>query len=192
MPHSYGIIDHHYSISKLDILMTCIVGIATEDSVYIGGDRAASDEDSIYSLRTPKVFTNGSWIVGYCGTIGIAQLIEFIEFEEEVDDPYTYIRLTIVEQLKKAIESFSNASAEHDTAWLIGYKNRLFELCDSDWGVMEFQEVAIGSGGSFALGSLHTTSQFDVATPYYRIECALNAAIALSPLCQGPIDILNV
>jgi hypothetical protein len=79
----------------------------------------------------------------------------------------------------------------NDTDILIGIRGRLFELSPVDWSVAEVLETAIGSGGDFALGSLHTTKEFP-ATPEFRIEYALNAAIAYSPNCQGPIDILSV
>lgn len=172
--------------------MSCIIGIVDEEHVYMGGDRGASDDVSIVSIHTPKIFVRGNWIIGYCGSIGIGQLIEFIDLEDDVENPYTYIRLSIVEALRNAMESFGNTPQEHDTGWMIGYKGRLFELSAEDWGVVEVEESAMGSGGTFALGSLHTTKQFPVALPTYRIEQALGAAITYSPTCQGPIDILSV
>ena len=65
----------------------------------------------------------------------------------------------------------------------------MFEFNTGDWGVAEITECSIGSGGNFALGSLYTSIDSD---PMDRIELALEAAIAYSPTCQGPIDILSI
>lgn len=171
--------------------MTCIVGIASEDKVYIGSDRGASDGESIISLAKPKVYIRGDWIFAYSGSLGTGQLMQCITIPDIDDqDPFIVLRLDIVEALKNAMESFGTPDNEHASDFLIGAKGRLFELSTSDWGVAEVEESALGSGGAFALGSLHTTKQFPVATPTYRIEQALNAAITCSPTCQGPIDIL--
>lgn len=169
--------------------MTCIVGISDGDLVYIGGDRSASDGDSIVSIKNPKVEERSNWIYGYAGTIGIGQLLSFINLRPEVDNPYTYIRLTIVEELKKAIESFSNPPVEHDTTWLIGKNGRLFELSSQDWGVVEVDQTSIGSGSQYALGSLYTSID---KHPIERINLAVGSAITYSPMCQGPIDIVFI
>lgn len=172
--------------------MTCVVGIANEGNVYIGADRGASDNDSIISLGRPKVCKQGNWLYGFAGSLGNGQLLDNITFPvlKKTDDPYKIIRFDIMPLIKNLIESHGSDKDDNATDYLIGTKGRLFELSTEDWGLVEIDEVAIGSGGSFALGSLYTTSLFEAATPYYRIEQALNAAITYSPTCQGPIDIL--
>lgn len=168
--------------------MTCIVGIIQDNTVYVGGDRSASDGDSIISIKNPKVEERNGWVYGYAGTIGIGQLFSFIPLPAEVDNEYHYIRLTIVEELKKAMDSFTNPPTEHDTTWLIGKNGRLFELSSSDWGVVEVEETSIGSGSQYALGSLYTSID---KTPIDRISLALGASIIYSPMCKGPIDIVS-
>lgn len=171
--------------------MTCIIGIAHEGHVYIGGDRSASDGESIVSLTTPKVYIRGDWIFAYSGSLGSGQLMQCITIPDIDDqDPFIILRMDIVEALKSAIDTYGTSNEEHAAEFLIGSKGRLFELSTADWGVAEVKETSLGSGGAFAMGSLHTTSQFPVATPLYRIEQALDAAITYSPTCQGPIDIL--
>lgn len=168
--------------------MTCIVGISDGDLVYIGGDRAASDGDTILSIKNPKVYSSNDWVYGYAGTIGIGQLISAITLPPPSEvNIYNYIRFDLVEQLRKAIDAFSNSPTEHDTSWLIGADGRLFELSAEDWGVVEVDQTSIGSGSQYALGSLYTSIDKD---PVDRIGLALGAAIAYSPMCQGPIDIL--
>jgi hypothetical protein len=169
--------------------MTCIVGITNGYQIYMGGERGASDGDSIISLVNPKVESRNGWIYGYAGTIGIGQLLSYIPLESEVEEIFPYIRLYIVEELRKSMESFTNPPTEHDTTWLIGYKGRLFELSSSDWGVIEIYESAIGGGSQYALGSLYTSTTEE---PETRILLALQAAITYSPTCQGTWDSIHV
>jgi 20S proteasome alpha/beta subunit len=167
--------------------MTCVVGITNGTRVYIGADRSASDEITIVSMCRPKVHIKNNFVFGYAGSLGTGQLMEMINFKNDYDDVYTYIRLDIVEQMKKAIESFGSTSEEHGVSFLIGREGRLFEFSTEDWSVIEVEETAVGSGGPIALGSLYTSKHFDNIE--YRIDRALNAAITYAPTCSGPIDI---
>jgi len=170
--------------------MTCVVGITDGTNVYVGADRGASDDSTIVSIAQPKVKVNGEWIYGYSGSIGNGQLLDFITFPalKKADDPYKIIKFDIVSQLKALYESHGSDKDDNTTDYLIGIRGRLFELSSEDWGVTEVAEVAIGSGGNFALGSLYTTKDME-DNPIIRITFALNAAITYSPTCQGPTDI---
>lgn len=173
--------------------MTCIVGIADGKNVYIGGDRGGSDGSSIVSLAMPKVHIRDEWIFGYAGSIGVGQIMQIIDIPiiKDDEDPFLVLRMDLVDAFRSMLEHQGiTINEDTDTDILIGIRGRLFEFSPSDWSVAEIKETAIGSGGNFALGSLHTTKQFEVATPIYRIEQALNAAITYSPTCQGPLDIL--
>lgn len=170
--------------------MTCIVGISTSSNVYIGGDRSASDEQCIVPMCRPKVHNINGWVFGYAGSIGIGQLLEFINFPSDVIDPYKTLRIDIVEQYKKAIESFGTSDDEAYAEFLIGYDDLLFEFNTSDWGVLQVKESAVGSGYNIALGSLYTTSIYLDYPPSTRVSTALDAAIKYSPSCLGPIDIV--
>ena len=171
--------------------VTCIVGITDGESVYIGSDRGASDDESILSLKKPKVYIRGDWIFAYSGSLGTGQLMQCITMPDlnDGDDPFIILRLDIVDALKGAIDSYGTDHSDHAADFLIGAKGRLFELSTADWGVAEVEETALGSGGAFALGSLFSTKD-TYSNPMMRMTYALNAAITYSPTCQGPIDIL--
>lgn len=173
--------------------MTVIVGITDGNKVYIGGDRGASDDSSIVSISQPKVKVKGSWIYGYSGSLGNGQLFDLIDLPPvgEDEDPFKILRLDIVEELKSIMESHGSDKEDYATDFLIGCKGRLFELSSMDWGVLEVSEVAVGSGGNFAMGSLYTTYSMNIPITE-RIGYALGAAITYSPTCQGPIDILSI
>ena len=172
--------------------MTCIVGIVDDGVIYIGGDRGASDGSAIVSLATPKVYIRDEWIFGYAGSLGIGQIMQIINIPilEEDDDPFIILRMDIVDAFKAMIDAQGiTLNEDNDTDILIGCRGRLFEFSPSDWSVAEIKQTAIGSGGNFALGSLHTSIDAD---PIDRIGIALGAAITYSPSCQGPIDILYI
>jgi hypothetical protein len=171
--------------------MTVIVGITNGTNVYIGGDRGVSDDETILSLSRPKVHINNNWVFGYSGSLGIGQLMEFIDMPDAGEDPYKTLRMDVVSHMRSAIDLYSVSNAETASEFIIGTQGRLFEMNTTDWSVAEVNETALGSGSPFALGSLDTTKDFP-ATPEWRIEMALCAAITCSPSCQGGIDILNV
>jgi ATP-dependent protease HslVU (ClpYQ) peptidase subunit len=171
--------------------MTVIVGISNDTNVYIGGDRGVSDDNVILSMSRPKISQRDGWIFGYAGTLGTGQLIEFISLPKVLknDDPYKLLRMDIVEQLKKAYDAFGRDTEDNGTDWLVGYGNRLFEMSSGDWGVLEIDCTAIGTGSPFALGSLHTSQNWRDTKK--RIQKAIEASIQYSPTCSGPIDIYN-
>jgi ATP-dependent protease HslVU (ClpYQ) peptidase subunit len=170
--------------------MTCIVGITNGYQVYLGGERAASDGIGILSMASPKVHKRGDWVYGYAGTIGIGQLLDLTPLPEigEDDDIFFLIRTVVVEELKSIITKYSEEQTEKDTGWLIGARGRLFEVNHSDWSVIEVYESSIGSGSTYALGSIYTSMSNESIRN--RIELALQAAITYAPTCQGPYDIV--
>lgn len=175
--------------------MTCITGIAKDGVVYIGGERGLSDGSSIISLDTPKIYIRGEWIFGYAGSTGIGQIMQIIDLPELEgdDDPFMLLRMDIVDSFKLMIDQQGiTMNEDNEAEILIGCRGRLFEFSPSDSSVAEIKETSVGSGGNFALGSLYTTSTYEVATPIYRITTAIEAAIRFSPSCQGEIDILYI
>ena len=173
--------------------MTCIVGIAKDDVVYIGGERASSDGNTLITLTRPKVQRCGDYLIGYAGSQGIGQLAQMIDLPPgNSKNIEKVLRTTFIKSLKSAIEEYGNASTVDDnsTDWLIGVQGRLFEISSEDWQVGEYSYSSIGSGNNIALGSLHTTQNWKDQEK--RIHVALDAAITLSPTCQGPMDILKL
>lgn len=173
--------------------MTCIVGIAKDGNVYIGGDRGASDSYTILPLSRPKVKKCGELLIGYSGSMGIGELAHYIDIppigNKNIEKT---LRTVFVKALKNAIEEYGNASHldDNSTDWLIGVNGRLFEIASEDWSVAEFAESSIGSGNTIALGSLHTTRSWKDQEK--RIKYSLQAAVEISPSCSGPIDIYTI
>ena len=172
--------------------MTCIVGIAKDGIVYMGGDRGASDGSTILPLCRPKIIKHNEYLIGYAGSQGIGELAHFIPTPPVTKNIEKTLRTTFVKNLREAIEEYGNASLsdENGTDWLVGINGRLFEISSEDWSVCEFNETAIGSGNNIALGSLHTSRTWKDQEK--RIKFSLQAAVDISPTCLPPIDILHI
>jgi len=165
--------------------------MVSDSTIYIGGDRGISDDSSMLSMLLPKVVIKDEWIYGYAGSLGNGQLFDFIDLPpvDEDTDIYKVLRMDIVESYKSILDTHGSSGDDSETDFIIGCKGRLFEFNTGDWGVAEISQVAVGSGGNFALGSLYTSMDKE---PIERIGLALGAAITYSPTCQGPIDILHI
>ena len=174
--------------------MTCIVGIAKNDVVYMGGDRGASDGSSILPLCRPKIVKINNYLVGYAGSQGIGQLAHMIDLPPISNNKNITktLRTTFIKSLKNAVEEYGNASVNEDnsTDWLVGIHGRLFEITSEDWQVSEYEETSIGSGNYIALGSLHTSRSWKDQEK--RIRYSLQAAVDISPSCLGPLDIYKI
>src|SRR5436305_5717111 len=57
--------------------MTCIVGVAEQGVVYIGGDSAAVSSYNKTVKRDPKVFKKGDLLFGTCGSVRMRQLLQY-------------------------------------------------------------------------------------------------------------------
>lgn len=166
--------------------MTVIVGLVEDNTVYLSGDRGVSNGESILAMAQPKIFQKFSWVFGYCGNVGVGQVFASLDLPIVIDeDPYEVLRSIVIPDFIAELSKIKEF--EDDSDILIGSKGRLFEITTSDFGVIELSQAAIGTGYQYALGSLHSTIGEPAAV---RIGKAMKAAVTLSPLCMGPIDLI--
>src|SRR6185312_208445 len=194
--------------------MTCIVGIANGKNVWMGGDRCGSSETEKFEIVYPKIwigdiptgrFFNNSTekiIVGDRGSFRCAPLMRY------------GLKLPKLKTNQKAIEwlaiDFADALREifkkkgfteikdnseimpEDSAFLIGLRGHIYCM-EPNFQILDIKvnEYAIGSGGPFALGSLHTSKNLGW-TPQKRIESGLQAAADINPYVAPPFDIMNI
>ena len=174
--------------------MTCIVAITDGKTVYMGGDRGHSDSHTIVSSTRPKIFDVGSYLIGYAGNSGIGQAVVYnFEFPPlgKTHNIDRHMLQVFIPKLR-AFVTDNNIKLPDDSddnaSFIVGVKGRVYEIDLSDFQCIEYNEICIGSGGSYAYGSLYSNRDKD---PIYRINEALEAAILYSPTCQGPKDILH-
>jgi ATP-dependent protease HslVU (ClpYQ) peptidase subunit len=177
--------------------MTCIVGIAHNGIVYMGGDAAAADEDSslVSSRKEPKVFIKNGYLIGYSGSFRFGKVLQHTFNPPKLSDNNIdkFLNTTFVNSLRECCElnKIDPGSEEDSSEMIIGVAGRVFEFCN-DWhfgeDINDFN--AIGSGTKFALGSLYSTRR--LRSPNARIQLALESAERFSASVRGPFTILEL
>jgi 20S proteasome alpha/beta subunit len=174
--------------------MTCIVAIASEGKVYIGGERGNSDSSTIVSSTRPKIFECGPYLIGYAGNSGIGQAVVYnFEFPPvgKTHNIDRHMLQVFIPKLRSFITDNNIKLPDDDdngAGFIVGVKGRVYEVDLTDFQCVEYNEVSIGSGSSYAYGCLYSNTD---QAPHIRINEAIEAAITYSPTCQGPIDTLE-
>jgi hypothetical protein len=107
-------------------------------------------------------------------------------FENDLE---AWLRIEFASAIQQIAEQFKIDinNDDNSTSFLVGSQGRMFEVSTADWSVSEYREIATGSGYQYAFGSLYTSKGED---PKTRVRLAVQAAIAYSPECAKPVDIM--
>jgi ATP-dependent protease HslVU (ClpYQ) peptidase subunit len=176
--------------------MTAIVGITDQTKVYIGGDSGSSD-GWLETIRSDeKVFRNGPYLFGFTTSFRMGQLLHHaLTPPEPTGELDRFMVTTFVDAVRDCLKSGGWAQKTNEREeggdFLVGIGGRLFTVF-GDYQVAEqvAGHAAIGSGYLAALGSLHTTAQYDIA-PRQRIVHALQAAEHHTSGVREPFTILK-
>ena len=178
--------------------MTCIVGIKTDDAVHIGSDSAGVSGGLVEIRRDSKVFSLGEFIFGFTSSFRMGQLIQY-RFTpptppQEAEQVFAYMATDFVDAVRKVFEEYGymgkdDTGREEGGTFMVGYKNRLFEV-HSDFQVAEFvmNFASVGCGSPYALGSLYWSGHL---MPKERIYMALEAAEFFSAGVRGPFKCVS-
>jgi hypothetical protein len=182
--------------------MTCIVGIASQGRVFIGGDSAGVGGYDLTVRNDRKVFRNGDFVMGFTTSFRMGQLLAFAfnpPKPREGTDVFAYMVTDFVDAARATMKTggFSrvkDTNSEQGGVFLVGYAGRLFKI-ESDFQVGEsiYGFDAAGCGDQLALGSLHTSSKatglFTATDPEERIREALRVAESCSAGVRQPFFI---
>jgi len=180
--------------------MTCIVGVSKEGTVWLGGDRAATDGNLNRTIiGDPKVFMRGELGIGVCGSPKVMDAVAHA-IELPVQRSGTargFLVGELVPAMRAGLKALDCTADEqgHGTcfrgAMLLAYRGEVYTL------EMNFQLVkgsrgyaSVGSGSDLALGSLAETWRFD--SPRKRILASLKAAADGNAGVAPPFDIVVV
>jgi ATP-dependent protease HslVU (ClpYQ) peptidase subunit len=177
--------------------MTCIVGIAHEGKVFMGGDSCGSSYNW-QQVGNPKVFVvDGKFLIG-CTTS--FRMIDLLRFELKVEDQKTdmsddeFIRTVFIRAVRACFKEhgwLEKESGKNEGGnFLVGYKGTLYEVQD-DFSVLNSPKegMSVGSGTSAARGSLYTTREEKDAEA--RVTKALEAAEAVATGVRAPFIVLS-
>ena len=174
--------------------MTCIVGIRKDGEVWIGGDSAVSTEQKTNVTRNAKVFENGEFLFGMCGSVRMHQLIQYSLSLPATPRTMTDVQLhrwmvtDFVGALRECLKNGGFAKKENEQesggTFLAAVSGRLFCVY-SDYQVAEYDSeyMAIGSGEEYAVGALHASWHL---APKERAFAALEAAAHHNPFVRPP------
>ncbi|GHG80452.1 hypothetical protein [Streptomyces griseocarneus] len=161
--------------------MTVIVGLVHEDQVHLGGDSAGVGGSRLTIRKDPKVFRNGPYAMGFCGSFRMGQLLHHaFKAPKPKGDLDRFMTTKFVNKLRTCLKEAGWARKESEQeqggTFLVGIYGRLF-IVYGDYQVAEPADgyAAVGCGNEFALGALHATTSTNLA-PRERLTVALAAA----------------
>lgn len=183
--------------------MTCIVGIEHEGDVYIGGDSASVETQSLTIDTSPssKVFvtSDNRMVMGFCGSWRVSQLMQHslvLPPQPKSKDDFGYLVTTFMDAVRNTQTKSGAILKDRETessaaVFLLGYKSKLY-LIESDFqvGVPSGGVGATGCGADLALGALYATRH--VKDPQRRILTALEAAATYNAGVRAPFNIVKL
>ncbi len=177
--------------------MTCIVGLKTKDSLYIGADNAGCSMMHKSFRGDKKVFKKDGMLIGFTSSYRMGNLLQyklslpgFIE-GKETDE---YMCSDFIEAVRSLFISSGFAEKENNVelggTFIVGFKGNLYVIGD-DFQIAKPADdyCSCGSGMYYALGSLYNTK--DWTDPKARITRALETAEYFNPFVRGPFEILS-
>lgn len=174
--------------------MTCIVAVAHEGSVTIGGDSAGVAGYSISVRGDTKVFRNGPYLMGFTSSFRMGQLLHHAFVPPKPSSERTLDRFMVtafVDAVRTCLEEggyLTNKNGVHEGGtFIVGVRGQLF-VVESDFQVGRYADgyAAVGCGQDIALGSLHTSVRLP---PRTRVKLALEAAAHHSAGVAAPFTI---
>ena len=179
--------------------MTCVVGVVHKGRVYMGADSAASNTSFSRPRVDRKVFHNGPYLMGYTTSFRMGQLLQHALKVPappfDADALHGFMVTDFVNAMRTCFQEGGwlkqTEGRDKGGTFLVGVQGRLFVI-ESDLQVGEYTDsfAAVGSGDSYALGSLHTTATSDDG-PRRRITKALDAAASFNPYVSKPFHIIK-
>ncbi|MEU1376905.1 hypothetical protein ABZ442_25070 [Streptomyces triculaminicus] len=158
-----------------------IVGLVEEDRVHIGGDSAGISGCRLTVRKDPKVFRNGPYALGFCGSFRMGQLLHHaFKAPKPKGDLDAFMTTRFVNKLRACLKEagWARKESEQEKAgtFLVGIHGRLF-IVYADYQVAEPADgyAAVGCGNEFALGALHATATANLPARE-RLTAALAAA----------------
>lgn len=171
--------------------MTCIIGLESNNKVYIGGDSAGTSQDMSQRIRgDKKVFIRDGYIIGFCGSFRMGQIMQHklvLPQQAKKNDVVTFMVNEFINSLKECLKGEENLTPNI----LVGYKCKLFTIMgDYQVGETVTGFDAMGSGADIAMGAMHMN--VFKKEPERRIEEALKASALNNAAVRPPFTILNV
>jgi len=173
--------------------MTVLAVVRHENKIYMAGDRGASDDNTILSLTSPKVWKLGPYLIGYAGALDGERIrYNFNPYVPDIKDLDKFMQTKFIKQLRDFYNNWwVDTTKEGDLGLIICVKGQIYEHNAIDMSLSKYSlpYMSIGSGSEYAYGVLYATDKQKNARN--RVMQAVNAAIKFNPSCMGPVDIIS-
>lgn len=187
--------------------MTVIAGLVAEDgTIYMGADSAATNNvGDQFLVENQKVFqpVRCPWyLIGFAGSFRLGQLLRYslprIPKPPKNADVQYFLSTVFVDKMRKCFKAsgfskFSEHGQERGGFCMLGYQGKLY-MIEDDYQVLvpSTDYTALGTGQSFALGSLYSTAHISNLQPEERVLLSLQAAVANNCMCREPLYIRSL
>ena len=178
--------------------MTCIVGWVENGRVTMGADAAAGVYTYCETRADPKVFQNGTFLMGYTTSFRMGQLLQHgftPPTPNAGQDVMEFMVTKFIDAVRGRLKQGGRATKKDENEvggrFLVGYAGRLFRI-DSDYQVGEVAAsyAAYGCGVELALGALYALEGMKMS-PKKRVQKALEAAVEWSGFVRPPFTIIT-
>jgi ATP-dependent protease HslVU (ClpYQ) peptidase subunit len=178
--------------------MTCIVGLAQDNTVWIGGDSAVTYAEGVMRHPEGKVFTRGEVVLGCAGHLRGAEIVRHAFDPPPIPCPDLdrYMHTSFAGTLRRLFRehgflSYNQGQERTETTLLVGVRGRLYGV-SSNFNVYGDTHpwLALGDGAPQALGALYATACTGL-DPEARLRLALEAAACYSKTVRPPFMVLR-
>ena len=179
--------------------MTCIIGYVNDKKIVLGGDRQSTAEDGTKITRLDsKVFEKQNILFGVSESHKINQVIRYnLIIPERTVPVLEYMSTVFINSIYNLLCNNNCTLYKNNQScgveMIIGIEGQLFAV-DQDYHIIQqiMPFYAIGSGRSFASGSMLALENYKHLTPEERIEISLTVT---SKLCAtvgpSPFDFVD-
>lgn len=169
--------------------MTTIIGIKTESSVLLIGDRRATDGTRYGVLSEPKVFRVGDALIGYSGTLRSLQALKCglqLRARQDGESPLQYLTGLLVTEMRLTFhDRMITDDAPGET--IVACGGELYVITTDGSALAPHRGYdAIGSGQDYALGVMYANRH--IVDPRLRLWKAMEAAAEFDSYTGGPFE----
>ena len=163
--------------------MTCIVAVAKDEHVWMAGDLMGSNGFTKKIYSDTKVFVNGDFIIGYCGSFRMGQILQYNWEQPPRIEGLTdrqYLQTDVIESMRNCLAQFGVGEfreGEHQGGnFLIGYRGGIYEM-QNNFSILKNDDfAAIGSGTYHAEATLKVLTENPDFDPAYVLQKAIEVA----------------
>lgn len=177
--------------------MTCIVAVAEEGIVTIGGDSAGSSGPFTRLRADAKVFRKDNFVMGFTSSFRMGQLLRYslsVADRPRSMDGEEYMSTWFVSAVRTCLKNGGyarvNEGVEEGGTFLVGYEGRIYGVHDDyQVGCPVEPYEAVGCGVYHALGALRVMEPQKLSAPS-RVRKALDVAAFFSNTVSPPYTVL--